>query len=186
MLDLPPDRRLIGIVGRVSIKQKGHDVLLRAFARLAAHHGDVDLVVAGGGPDLAALRELARSLRIADRIRLLGPVTRPDDFLSAIDLIAIPSRFEGLPLVALEALKAATPGVASAVDGLADVWPPGWLVPPGAPERLAAALEELLRTDRPALETIVQEHWLEVAGEFGGGQAAIFGAALRQAAQRAS
>lgn len=77
------------------------------------------------------------------------------DFLSAIDLVVIPSRFEGLPLIALEALTLGVPGVASSVDGLCDVWPPEWRVGAGDSSQLSAALERLLDTESAARQDLV-------------------------------
>jgi glycosyltransferase involved in cell wall biosynthesis len=84
---------------------------------------------------------------VGNRFFMLGHVNPIDDFLSAVDAIAIPSRFEGLPVIALEALAAGTPGVAANIDGLRDVWPPGWLSSPGDPAGLADGLDRVLAAD---------------------------------------
>lgn len=143
-LGLPGDRRLVALIGRVSWKQKGHDVLLEAAARIFAARADVCFVVAGEGRDLPKLERTLRERGLHGRFRLLGQVEDVGDLLSAIDAVVIPSRFEGLPLVALEALALCVPGIASDIDGLSDVWPAAWRVPPGDPVALADALVELL------------------------------------------
>ena len=172
------DRRLVGIIGRVSVKQKGHDVLLRALAELDP---DVSLLVAGTGRDSDRVRALARSLGLAERVSLLGPVGRPELLYGAVDALAIPSRFEGLPLVALEALSLGAPGVAAAVDGLADVWPAKWLVPAGDAHALARALAELLEGDRARLRDRTRAHWREVEPRFGRGSGERFARELELA-----
>jgi glycosyltransferase involved in cell wall biosynthesis len=143
-LGLPLDGTLVGVVGRLSVKQKGQDVLLRAVASLRDRGVDVAVVLAGNGRDAGLLRSLAAALGLSDRLHLLGNLATADAVYSAVDLVAIPSLFEGLPLVALEALAAGTPGVASDVDGLRAVWPAEWRVPPSDAQALAAALARVL------------------------------------------
>jgi glycosyltransferase involved in cell wall biosynthesis len=143
-LGLPPAPALIGIAGRIGFKQKGQDTFARAAALLLEREPQLHFAVAGDGQDRERLRQLVEELGVAERFHLLGQVEDIGAFLSAIDAFAIPSRFEGLPLVALEALAAGVPGIASDIDGLRDVWPASWLVPAGDPGALAAALADLL------------------------------------------
>ena len=143
-LGLPRAAPLIGIAGRISFKQKGQDTFARAAGLVLEREPRLHFAVAGDGQDRERLRRLVEELGVAERFHLLGRVGDMGAFLSAIDAFAIPSRFEGLPLVALEALAAGVPGIASDIDGLRDVWPAPWLVPVGAPDALAAALADLL------------------------------------------
>ncbi len=107
------------------------------------------LIIAGAGPDEAALRELAA--RSSGRIELCGEVlgAERDRLLAAADLVVLPStvtpegRTEGTPLAALEAMGAGAAVVASAVGGLADI-PVITHVPPADPAALAAAVDHLL------------------------------------------
>jgi glycosyltransferase involved in cell wall biosynthesis len=135
---------VIGMGGRISFKQKGQEIFVSAAARLLRERPDLHFAIAGEGRDLPALRALVGDLGVAGRVSLLGQVTPIERFLCAIDAIAIPSRFEGLPLIALEALTLGVPGVAANIDGLSDVWPRPWRVEPGDPEALAGALARLL------------------------------------------
>jgi glycosyltransferase involved in cell wall biosynthesis len=168
-LGLPADRALVGIVGRLSFKQKGHDVLLDALAQLRRGGADVDLVVAGSGSDLPRLTSLAAPLGLAAHVHLVGQLADPAPLYGAVDALAIPSLFEGLPLVALEALHLSLPGIASRVDGLADVWPPEWLVEPGDARALARSLLALLDADRQALRRTAAAHWERLAPTYGRG-----------------
>lgn len=136
--------RSIGIAGRISFKQKGQDTFVEAAAILADRVPEIRFVVAGDGPDKDRLTEMVGRAGLGARFRFLGKVRDIAPFLSAIDLIAIPSRFEGLPLIALEALQVGVPGVACAVDGLLDVWPPEWTIPASEPTLLAHSLEAIL------------------------------------------
>jgi glycosyltransferase involved in cell wall biosynthesis len=155
-----PDGPLVAIAGRVSFAQKGHDVLLEAAQALRSGHPTLRFVVAGNGPDLPRLRSEVARLGLEGSFVILGHVDAIGPLLSAVDAIVIPSRFEGLPLIALEALWAETPGVASRIDGLTQIWPEDWLVEPGDPAALAAGLELVLSmaaSDRAAAVAAARE-----------------------------
>lgn len=156
-LGLPEGVPLVGMAGRLTFKQKGQDSFVAAAASLAERHQDLCFVVAGDGPDLAKLSRMIRRSGLGDRFHLLGHVEDIGLFLSAIDVIAIPSRFEGLPLIALEALQVGVPGVATAVDGLLDVWPPEWTVPPSEPDRLALGIEVILQQRSSRIAELIKE-----------------------------
>jgi glycosyltransferase involved in cell wall biosynthesis len=145
-----PDGEVIGMAGRISFKQKGQETFVGAAALLLAERPELHFAIAGEGRDLSSLRRLVADLGLDGKVSLLGQVAPIERFLCALDAIAIPSRFEGLPLVALEALTLGTPGVAANIDGLSDVWPRPWRVEPGDPEALARGLSKVL--DAPADE----------------------------------
>jgi glycosyltransferase involved in cell wall biosynthesis len=130
--------------------RKGLDLLIPAFAQLRSS-GAV-LVLAGSGPEDAALRALALQAGVADRVRFLGHREDPGDLLAACDLFVLPSRAEGLGVAALEALAAQRPVLVTRVGGLAEVvidGQCGLVVPPEDVPALAAALQRL--HDDPAL-----------------------------------
>jgi glycosyltransferase involved in cell wall biosynthesis len=133
----------IAIIGRVVFSHKGHDVLLRALPRLP----DVRLLVVGDGPDDARLDTLARELGVTDRIERVAWTNDMAPVYAAANLIALPSRFEGLPLVMLEAMYARLPIVASAVDGMLEVLPPDWLFPAEDVEALVRTIARLRAND---------------------------------------
>lgn len=117
---------------------KGIDVLLEAFALLRSP--GPELHVYGGG-SLAA----SSAARAPRGVRFLGPAPLGPQDLRAADLVVVPSRRESFGMVALEALAAGCPLVASAVGGLVDlVGPAGRLVPPGDPRGLAEAIQQAL------------------------------------------
>jgi glycosyltransferase involved in cell wall biosynthesis len=141
-----PAGTVIGMAGRISFKQKGQETFARAAAVLLETRPDLHFAIAGEGRDLSKLRELIDDLGLGGRFSLLGQVEPIERFLSAIDAIAIPSRFEGMPLIALEALTLGVPGVAANIDGLSDVWPQPWQVEPGNPSVLADGLARVMDT----------------------------------------
>src|SRR5262249_50877876 len=105
-------------VGRLS-EQKNQDVLIAALPRLPAAR----LVIAGDGPKRAAFAVLAARLNVADRLHMLGDVTRQDvaDLLGAADLFVFPSTWETFGLAAVEALMAGVPIIASDLPVLREV-----------------------------------------------------------------
>jgi glycosyltransferase involved in cell wall biosynthesis len=139
-----PGGTVIGMAGRISFKQKGQEIFVEAASRMLAADPDLHFAIAGEGRDLPRLRELVAKLGLERQVSLLGQVTPIGEFLSAIDAIAIPSRFEGLPLIALEAMTIGVPGAAADIDGLSDVWPVPWLVEPGDPGALAECLARVV------------------------------------------
>lgn len=144
-------RRFILGVGRLE-HQKGFDLLIRALPRLG--HDDVDLLLAGDGSRRRALGELASAEGVGSRVYFLGTTDRATtvSLLRGSSVVACPSRFEGLPLVCVEALAARRPVVAAAVNGIPEVIRPhetGILVPPEDPQALAEGLREAL--SKPAM-----------------------------------
>jgi len=131
---------LIFAVGRLH-PAKGFDVLLKSLAGL----GDAFLWIAGTGPEDAALKALADELGVQERVRFLGWRSDVEALMRAADVVAMPSRSEGLGTVILEAWAAGTPLVAAASEG------PSELIADGETGRLVAiddadALGDALRS----------------------------------------
>ena len=127
---------------------KGQDVLIRAFPTVLAELPDAILTFVGFGRELERNRELAASLGLADRTRFLGYIPNAAPYLRAADAVVLPSRREGLPVVALEALGLGRPIIATDVGGTGTVvldGETGWLVPPLDERALAAAMCECAR-----------------------------------------
>jgi glycosyltransferase involved in cell wall biosynthesis len=124
-------------------RQKGHAVLLRAAAQLP----DVVFVLAGEGPERAALEAQAAALALGDRVVFLGQRNDVAELLAACDMVALPSLFEGASLAVLEAMAAGRTVVSSAIGGTNELiadGDTGLLLPPGDSAALASALRRLL------------------------------------------
>lgn len=143
-LGVPPDATLALFVGRLDV-QKGVPILLRAAAEVAKADPRWHLALVGDGPGRDSVTRAVASPGLRGRVHWLG---RRDDvpaLLKAADLLVLPSLWEGMPNVVLEAMAARRAVVATAVEGTEDLVVPGvtgWLVPPTDPQALAAALVE--------------------------------------------
>src|SRR5581483_4023722 len=117
-LGLDAKTPLLAFVGRL-VPIKDPSTLLRA---LAAMKTKAVVAVAGAGPLEEAVREEARSLGLAERVRLLGWRQDLDAILADADALVLSSRNEGTPLAIIEAFAAGTPVVSTAVGGVADMF----------------------------------------------------------------
>ena len=140
-------RPVVLAVGRLA-RQKGFDVLLEAMTRLKDRDPVPLLVIAGDGPMAGQLA--ARSRAAGADVRLLGQRADIPALLAAADVVAVPSRWEGQPLIVQEALRAGRPLVASRAGGIPELTgeTAALLIPAGDPVRLASALASVL--DEPA------------------------------------
>ncbi len=138
----PPGAALVvGGIGRLH-RQKGFDVLLRSLVELP----DVHLVLVGDGPERDPLAALAQRLGVADRVHVTGWTDDSAGWLEVVDVVALPSRFEGLPLVLLEAMLARRAVVSTDVGSITDAVQDGrtgLLVPVDDHAALAGALARL-------------------------------------------
>jgi glycosyltransferase involved in cell wall biosynthesis len=164
-VDVPPARRMgaptIGGIGRFH-PQKGFDTLLQALAELP----DVRLRLVGDGPERARLIRLSKSLKVDDRVEFGNWVEGPAAAFVGIDLFCLPSRFEGLPLALLEAMRAGIPIVATDVGSVSDAiehGQTGLLIPADDPSALAASVVQVLG-DADLRDRLVQQA-KRVAGE---------------------
>ncbi len=145
-LGLPAETLLVVAVGRLA-PEKGFDVLLQAFPRVVNRCPQARLLLVGGGPLEADLRELAARSSASHAIKLAGSQAEVVPYFQAADVIAIPSRQEGQGIVALEAMAARKPVVAGRVGGLVETIIPeetGLLFPSEDADALADALLILL------------------------------------------
>ena len=106
------DAFVVGHIGRFS-QQKNHRRLLHIFAALLRLRPNAVLLLCGEGEDMRGCREEAVKLDIADSVLFLGKVEQPQNYYQAMDVFVLPSLFEGLPLVGVEAQCAGLPCVFS-------------------------------------------------------------------------
>ena len=138
---------MIVFAGRLA-PQKRVDDLLKALDLL--HHvvPDARTIIAGDGPLRARLEETARLYRLDESVRFLGHRDDVPSLLAAADILVLPSSYEGLPNVVLEAMRFGKPVIATAAPGTTEIvvdGETGVLVPIGDVRALAKALRDLIR-----------------------------------------
>jgi len=150
-MGIAEDAMVIGALGYFA-PVKGFDLLLRAFARLSARDRPLELLIAGGdvlghSATRGALQQIIEQLGITDRVRLLGPLDPAAGFLASLDVFAVSSRSEGLPLALIQAMQHGLPSVVSSEGGSGEAARDGiesLVFPVGRSDRLAEALDRLI------------------------------------------
>jgi len=142
------DKKVIGVVGRLR-REKGQATLLESMKTVIQELPDAVLIVVGNGPDRPYLEEMAKKLGIDSHVKWLGEKDHEEviRLYSILDVVVVPSLFEGFGLTAAEAMAAGRPVIASNVDGLTEVIQGGvngLLVPPGDIQVLARVILELI------------------------------------------
>lgn len=145
---IPAGALVVGALGRVS-PEKGMEHLIAALRLLTAEFPGLVAFLAGKGPDLARLRDLAAAAGLADRFVTPGFVADGAAALEVLDVAVMPSILpEGFPTASVEAQALGLPIVASDIGGTRETLvagQTGFLVPPGDAQALARALAPLLR-----------------------------------------
>jgi glycosyltransferase involved in cell wall biosynthesis len=137
-------------MGRLA-PEKGFDLLIEAFARLAERFGDWGLAILGEGRLRGELESLAAERGLAGRVLLPGAVASPGSTLRKADLFVLSSRWEALPMALIEAMACGLPVVATRCISGAEPWiRPGenlLLVPTEDVPGLAAAMADLMQDE---------------------------------------
>ena len=145
-LNVPPSGPLVGFASRL-VEQKGIPYLLQAMPELLRRFPDMTLVIAGEGPDRAPLERQAAEIGVQGRVRFVGVRLDLPELLRVFDIMVLPSLWEGLPMVILEAMAAGCPIVATAVGGVPTALENGksaLLVQPRDPVALVEALSTMI------------------------------------------
>ena len=175
---------LLAVGNLVALKR--HRLMIEAVAQMP----DVELVIAGDGPERPALERLAGERQIADRVRFLGHVAqgRLPEIYSAADLLVLVSASEGWPNVLLESMACGTPVVVSDLTGITDIVgapEAGRILAEVTPSRLAATARDLLAATPPRAQTrryAEQFDWESTTK----GQIALFHRILQRHSRRGS
>ena len=148
-----PQRRLVAQVGRLTA-QKDYPTFLAAAARVAVEVADVDFLVVGEGELRDELEAEVGRLDLGGRVRFLGLRHDVPALLGAVDVLALTSRWEGLPNVVIEAMAIGAVAVATDVGGARELLASGetgFIVPPGDAGAVADAVLGVLRAPEAAL-----------------------------------
>jgi glycosyltransferase involved in cell wall biosynthesis len=136
---------VIGLVARL-IPHKGIKTFLLAMAYLKHMGLTPQVLIAGDGPSRAELVAFAEELGVSSQVRFLGFVEDMESFYAALDVFALSSLSEGMPLALVEAMASGVPIVAARTGGVEDLAVPGTgrLVAPGNPKAMADAVRDAL------------------------------------------
>jgi glycosyltransferase involved in cell wall biosynthesis len=155
--------------GRIC-RQKGFDLLIDAMPAVLRHFPDAQLTILGEGPLEAELREQARNLGLQEKVIFLGFQANPWLYLKHADAFILPSRYEGVPNVLLEALTLGTPVVVSDCPGgireIRDSVGNMAVVPPENPSALAEAIIAVCGNPAPSIESLGRFDLQQVVSEY--------------------
>jgi glycosyltransferase involved in cell wall biosynthesis len=150
--NIPADRLVIGIVARITAI-KGHGDLLNAFIKLQSQFDHIHLLIVGGRIDSETdsyQEQIEREIdkhQLQDRVTITGIRTNIPELLSAMDILSLPSYWEGLPRSVIEAMAMELPIVTTDIRGCREAvvdGKTGFVVPLGDSDSLAQALAQLL------------------------------------------
>lgn len=142
-----PSQTILSVGNLIPIK--GHATLIKAFAAVSADYPELQLTIVGTGPELESLQQLALQLNVRDRVYFRGRRSRHEvaAAMQSCLIFALPSRYEGLGCVYLEAMSCAKPAIGCRGQGISEVIQQaenGFLVGTDNEKELALALKMLL------------------------------------------
>ncbi len=153
-LGIGPGRQVVTFVGRLD-RQKGLTWLIDSADKWLSRLPDCDLLLLGKGPQRAKLQRMCRQKGISDRVHFAGWRTDVPEILAASRLLVLPSAWEGMPNVVLEAMAARLPVVAADVEGVRELLGPAaeaQTVPHGDSANLANKIVEFIQNGPTAAE----------------------------------
>ena len=148
------DHAVIGIVSKLW-EGKGHGLLLRAFSALRRERPNARLVIVGEGYLMDSLKNQVRQMGLSDGVIFTGFLEDVPRIIATFDVAVLPSYFEGMGRVLLEAMAMEKPVVGTSVGGIPDLIEEGvngYLVSPGNEKELASALLKILDDKNLAME----------------------------------
>ena len=148
-LGIPEGCPVIGTITRLE-PQKAIDVFLQAIAQVTRQVPNLVTLIAGDGPQRKALEDLTARMGLTERVHFLGWRTDAVELVGALDIFCMSSRWEGCPMVLLEAMAMRRPVVATDIGGVREIVEnekTGLLVPLDDPAALSAAVLRLLAAE---------------------------------------
>ncbi len=139
---------VVGVIARLDNKKKGQEYFLRAVPLILNEYPHTQFALVGDGPDREWLEHLTDQLGISDRVMFAGANTELADMISILDIVVIPSIWESVPKILLEAMWLEKPVIASRVGDIPEILDDnitGLLVPCRNPQEIKMAVVRLLR-----------------------------------------
>ncbi len=144
-----PAKAPLAVNAAALVDHKDQRTLIRAAAHARALEPDLHWIIAGEGPQRAALTAEITRLELHDRVHLVGWVDRVEALIAEASVFVMSSKLEGFGSVILNALALGRPVVATAAGGIPEILPPELLVPPGAADALAQKVVAVLHNPTP-------------------------------------
>ncbi len=166
-LGINEDQNVIGFVGSIA-EQKGLIYLIESFRKLEMIFPDLCCLIIGEGPEKKSLEEKIAEYKLENNFKFLGQRYDIYNLLHVMKIFVLPSLWEGLPQVVIEAMAASCPVIATNVDGTPEIIThkkDGWLVPPANVEELSNAME-LLLYDKELREELAMNGFKTVRDKF--------------------
>jgi glycosyltransferase involved in cell wall biosynthesis len=138
---------LVGTIGRIDFRQKGQDFALEAIRRFERSLEGYKFVFVGEGPDEHRLKAMIAKSNLSRLVQVLAWCGDPGKIYAGLDMLMIPSKFEGVPLVMLEAMANGLPIIASNSDAMGEFLPQDWLFPFGDHQALFDCLVHVRNAD---------------------------------------
>jgi glycosyltransferase involved in cell wall biosynthesis len=154
---------VVALIGRIVFSHKAHDFLIDTPSKYLDKLENIKLIIVGEGPDEDLLRSMVNNTGLSHLVQFIPWKNDLSYIYSAIDMLIIPSRFEGLPLVMLEAMYYSLPIVASNRDGMAELLPKEWLFQPYDSDSL---IETMLSVKTRDNIEFLSKHKLRVIKQF--------------------
>ncbi len=160
LLNIPADATVVGTIGRLH-EQKGYEYLIDAAKHLIEENKSIYFLIVGEGELRTNLERQVSSLRISDKVIFAGARTDIPRLMTLFDLFVLPSLWEGLPLVLLEAMVSRVPIVATAVDGVMEIIEhnqDGILIPPKSSTAIKNGINILLNNKKFATNLTINAY----------------------------
>jgi glycosyltransferase involved in cell wall biosynthesis len=162
-LGLSDSKYIIALIGRIQFGHKAQDFLIETIYAYKDALKNIHWLIVGDGPDSNQLTSMISKMELNNSVKILPWIDDLSDIYSAIDMLVIPSRLEGTPLVMLEAMYYELPIVASNIDGMAEILPKEWLFPAGNSWSL---IEAVLQQKDNQCKTLILENKYKVLNMF--------------------
>ena len=154
-------KKHLALIGRIEFQQKRHDFFMRHLAAFRTELPPLTVHIIGDGPDRKNLEKLVQDLGLQNIVFFEGWVDNMAAWYKNLDMLLLPSRFEGVPVVMLEAMYLKIPIVASQCDGMEEMLPKEWLFPVRDGGKMIHCIKDVIENDHE--KHLVRNHQV-VAG----------------------
>jgi len=153
---------VLGLVGPLELKSKGHEIALRALTILKLDYPNIKIEFVGAGEG-KKIKEISRKLGIEENVQIKGTIPGGETMLlwmDTLDMLLVPSFQEGLPRVLIEAMSRGCPAAGAKTGGIPELIRAKMLHKPGDYRKLAADIKAVL-SDKGLAKELARENFCE-------------------------